>query len=288
MREKLIAAANALAADSKNRDVIAKVRVLQTEWQAHAKTLPLLRQVENALWTQFKTATDAVFKARDAQHAARNTEFKANQVARDALIARLAAMNADTAPAEIKRTLAEVDAEWRKCGDAARSETAKLDANFRAARDVAQQYLAGSAKRGWNIVCDTLDAKLALCVEAESAGAPTDVATRWSSLPALPTVWEKALSARLASAKNEVDPNSLEDDTDDVNEIIATPLLQLESALEIESPPAFQAARRDLKLRAMKAAIEGRQSVGRRGTGACRVRPRLRGRSGSYKVNIRV
>ena len=263
-REKLIVRANALAADPKNRDVITKVRELQTEWQAHAKTLPLMRQIENALWTQFKTATDAVFKARDALHAARDTEFKANQVARDALIARLAAINADTAPAEIKRTLADVDAEWRKCGDAARSETAKLDANFRAARDAAQQYLAGSAKRGWNIVCDTLDAKLALCVEAESAGAPTDVATRWSSLPALPTVWEKALSARLASAKNEVDAGSLEDDaddTDDVNEIIATPLLQLESALEIESPPAFQAARRDLKLRAMKAAIEGRQSA---------------------------
>ena len=83
-------------------------------------------------------------------------------------------------------------------------------------------------------------------------------------MPTLPTVWEKALSARLASAKNEVDAGSLgddADDTDDVNEIIATPLLQLESALEIESPPAFQAARRDLKLRAMKAAIEGRQSA---------------------------
>ena len=77
----------------------------------------------------------------------------------------------------------------------------------------------------------------------------------------MPTVWENALSARLASAKNEVDPNSLEDDTDDVNEIIAPLLLRLESALEIESPPTFQAARRDLKLRAMKAAIEGRQSA---------------------------
>ena len=42
---------------------------------------------------------------------------------------------------------------------------------------------------------------------------------------------------------------------------IATPLLQLESALDIESLPAFQGARRDLKLRAMKAAIEGRQSA---------------------------
>ena len=258
-REKLIARAKALAADTRNREVITKVRELQSEWQAHAKTLPLMRQVENALWTQFKTATDAVFTQRDALHAARDTEFKANQVSREALIVRLAAIGADTAPIEIKRTLAEVDAEWRKCGDAPRAEMAKLDANFRAARDAAQQYLAGSAKRGWNNVCDSLAAKLALCVEAESTKAPADGAARWEALPALPPVWEKVLNVRFASAKNAGDP---ETSTNDAAEVIATPLLQLESALGIESLPAFQAARRDLKLRAMKAAIEGRQSAG--------------------------
>lgn len=264
-REKLIARANLLSADTKNRDVITKVRELQTEWQAHAKSLPLMRQVENALWTQFKTATDAVFTQRDAIHTARDAEFKANQVAREALIARLAALAADTPAGEIKRTVSDVDSEWRKCGDAPRADSAKLDAKFRTARDAAQQYLAGSAKRGWHNVCDALDAKLALCVEVESAAVPDDVSARWAALPALPTVWEKALSARLSAAQTgqdaEVDEELEEELEEERLETAAMQILQLEAALDMDSPPAFQAARRDLKLRAMKAAIEARQSV---------------------------
>ena len=260
-REKLIARANALATDSKNREVITKVRELQTEWQAHAKSLPLMRQVENALWTQFKTATDAVFTQRDAVHAARDSEFKGNQTARETLIARLAALAADTPAAEIKRTVADVDSEWRKCGEAPRAETAKLDARFRAARDAAQQYLSGSAKRGWHNVCDALGAKLALCVEVESAAVPDDVTARFAALPQLPAVWEKAVSARLAAAPSRGDEAIDEDEAAEAVEVLEATLLELESALEMESPPAFQAARRDLKLRAMKAAIEARQSI---------------------------
>ena len=260
-REKLIARANALAADSKSREVITKVRELQTEWQTHAKSLPLMRQVENALWTQFKTATDAVFTQRDAVHAARDSEFKANQVAREALIARLSALGADTPAGEIKRTLSDVDSQWRKSGEAPRAIAAKLDAKYRTARDAAQQYLAGSAKRGWHNVCDALDAKLALCVEVESAAVPDDVTARWAALPPLPAVWEKALSTRLAAAPSRSDEEVDEDEAAEAVEALEARLLQLESALEMESPPAFQAARRDLKLRAMKAAIEARQSA---------------------------
>ncbi|MEQ1516901.1 MAG: DUF349 domain-containing protein, partial [Usitatibacteraceae bacterium] len=250
------------AADIKSRDVITKVRQLQGEWQAHAKTLPLMRQVENALWTQFKTATDAVFTQRDEMHAARDGEFKANQTAREALIARLSALAADTPANEIKRTVADVDSEWRKCGDAPRAEAAKLETQFRVARDAAQQPLAGSANRGWHNVCDTLNTKMALCAEAESANASEEIAARWAALPALPTVWEKALSARLAATQNTpaTEPDS-EEDAEEARDEFAQKLLQLESALEMESPPAFQSARRDLKLRAMKAAIEGRQSA---------------------------
>ena len=264
-REKLIERAKALAADTKSRDVISKVRELQTEWQTHAKSMPLLRQVENALWTEFKSATDAVFTQRDALHATRDAEFKTNQTTREALIARLAALGADTPATEIKRTMSEVDSEWRKCGEAPRSEAAKLESQFRSARDAAQQYLAGSAKRGWHNVCDALDAKRALCVEVESAAVPDDVSERWAALPALPTVWEKALIARLRSASNRTQAEAVDEDEDEVDEAaeaLATKLLQLESALDLESPQAFQAARRDLKLRAMKAAIEARQSVG--------------------------
>ena len=260
-REKLISRAKALAADAKNRDAITKVRELQTEWQAHAKSLPLMRQVENALWTEFKAATDAVFTQRDAAHAARDGEFKTNQTAREELIAKLATLNAQTPPAEIKRTVSDVDSAWRKCGDAPRAEAAKLDAKFRAARDAAQQFIAGSAKRGWHGICDALDAKRAICVEVETAAVPDDVTARWAAIAPLPPVWEKALSARLAAAKDKDDTEVDEELEEERLEAAAMQILQLEAALDLESPPAFQAARRDLKLRAMKAAIEARQAV---------------------------
>jgi len=260
-REKLIARAKALAADTRNREVITKVRELQTEWQAHAKSLPLMRQVENALWAEFKAATDAVFTQRDAAHAARDTEFKANQTAREELIAKLAALNAQTPPAEIKRTVSDVDSAWRKCGEAPRADAAKLDAKFRAARDAAQHFIAGSAKRGWHSVCDALDAKRAICVEVEAAAVPDDVTARWAAIAPLPPVWEKPLSARLEAAQNKDDAEIDEELEEERLEDAAALILRLEAALDLESPAAFQAARRDLKLRAMKAAIEARQAA---------------------------
>ncbi len=259
-RGKLIECAKALAADSSARDVIAKVRDLQTEWQQHAKGLPLARGEENKLWAEFKAATDSVFKQRDAVHAARDGELKAHQVAREALIARLAALTADTPAGELKRTLSDIDREWRNAGEAPRAISAKLEAAFRAARDTAQQYLAGSAKRSWHTTCDALAAKLALCESAESAVATgeDDQAQwqmQWQAAAALPPAWEKALQARFKAAIEKTSAATAAD-------TVSARLLKLEAALNVESPGSLQAARRELKLRALKEAMEGRQAAG--------------------------
>jgi hypothetical protein len=250
-REKLIERATALAADARGRDTINKIRELQAEWQQHAKGLPLARNVENALWGQFKAATDAVFKARDAAHAARDNELKSHESARQALIDRLAALTTESATGEIKRTIADVDTQWRKTGEAPRNVAAKLDARFRSARDAAQQLLAGSAQRAWGLTCDALVAKLALCAAAEAAPGELHQES-WAALPALPALWETALSKRFAAAQA--------GKTAAANEpALREQLLQLESVLDIPSPPALAEDRRMLKLRAMKLALEGRQ-----------------------------
>lgn len=256
-REKLIERATALSGDARGKDTITKVRELQGEWQQHAKGLPLPRNVENALWMQFKAATDAVFTARDAAHAARDNELKSHEAARIALIDRLAALSQETAAAEIKRTIADVDTQWRKCGEAPRNVAAKLDARFRTARDAAQQLLAGSAQRAWGGTCDALTAKIALCAAAEAApGAEHQEA--WAALPALPALpadWENALAKRFAAAQAGT-PAATND------AVLRDQLLQLESALDIPSPPALAEDRRMLKLRAMKLALEGKQPAG--------------------------
>jgi hypothetical protein len=193
-REQLVERAKALATDSNARDTIAKVRALQGEWQQHAKSLPLARQQENKLWADFKAATDAVFKARDAVSAARDQEFKSQLGAREALIATLAALDESTPPAEVRKTMNDVDTAWRKAGETPRHLAAKIDAKFRAARDRARDLVAGSAKRSWSKVCDALDAKIALCVAMES-GSANNIDEDWAALTGLPAAWEAALAA---------------------------------------------------------------------------------------------
>ena len=259
-RERLLAGARALATEASagapGRDLVDRVRELQAQWQQHARALPLARADENALWVDFKTAIDSAFSARDAAFQARDAEFKAHGAERAALIERLDRLGADTPAAELKRTLAEVDALWQRAGPAPRNDAQALDARFRLARESARQWLAGSAERAWHATCDTLLAKLALCDEAASTdpAAQADLALRWSALPALPQSLEHALALRagLADADRQDGVGRLTAPTDEL-------LLQLEAAWALVSPPAFESARQQLKLKAMKAALETRR-----------------------------
>jgi hypothetical protein len=248
-REALITQAKALAADTHLRDGVTKVRDLQSEWQRQAKALPLMRNIENALWNEFKTATDAIFKQRDAAMSAREAEWKTNRDAREVLIGRLRALTADSAPAEIKRTLQEVDSAWRRAGEVARKDSAAIEQRFRTARDAAQKWSAGSATRAWNVIVDALVTKMLLCEEAEAGADSTEIDTRWEAVAKLPAEWESALAQRRRQ------PAPIEATALDAV------LLQLESTLDIESPAPFQAARRALKLVAMKQALEARQTA---------------------------
>ena len=261
-RERLVARAQALTAEAgagaQGRDLVDKARELQAQWQQHAQALPLARADENALWLDFKTAIDGAFSAREAAFQARDAEFRAHGAERAALIERLEGLGADTPAAQLKRTLAEVDALWQRAGPAPRSEAQALEARFRQVRDVVRRWLAGSAERAWHATCDALQAKLALCDElagrADSADAKAEVALRWSALPALPEPLEQVLALRAglpgASARGGDGP--LKASTDEL-------LLQLEAAWGLDSPPAIESARRQLKLQAMKAALETRR-----------------------------
>lgn len=263
-RERLLERARALAAeagaDAQRRDLVDQVRELQAQWQQHARSLPLARADENALWLDFKTAIDGAFSARDAAFQARDAEFKAHAAERAALIERLETLGADAPAAQLKRTLAEVDALWQRAGPAPRGEAQALEARFRQARDAARAWLNRSAERGWHATCDALEAKLALCDEfargsEDPAQASAELASRWSALPALPPVLEQALALRAGLATSSppgAEARPLEASTDEL-------LLQLEAAWGLNSPPAFEDARRQLKLLEMKAALETRR-----------------------------
>ncbi len=259
-RERLLERARALAAEAPGRELVDKVRDLQGQWQQHARALPLARADETALWRDFKAAIDGAFSAREATFQAREAEFVAHGAERAALIERLQGLDADTPAAELKRTLNEVDALWQRAGPAPRSQAQALETRFRQAREAARQWLAESSGRAWNATCDALQTKLALCDEldtsADPAAARADLALRWSALPALPQPLEQALAQRagLAGTNGQGGSGQLATSTDGL-------LLQLENAWGLDTPGAFESARRELKLQAMKAALETRRSA---------------------------
>lgn len=251
-REKLIEKAKSLATNATQKDAPQRVRDLQGEWQTHAKLLPLDRRVENQLWGQFKAATDAVFATRDAAHAARTNEWSAAQTAREALIAKLNALDADTPANEIRKTVSEVESSWRRAAEPARNVAGKLDAMYRSARERAQKHLAGSATRAWGKVVDALMAKLALCEEVEAGASPEglDLKARWGAILALPAAWETTVTDRFHQRGKSISAADRD-----------ARLLQLESALGIASPVAFQEARRVAKLQMLKNALEGKAAA---------------------------
>ena len=253
-REQLIARAEALAQElARNpaaRDATQRVRELQAAWQQHARLLPLARAVEGVLWARFKAATDAVFVQREAAFNARDAELVANLAAREALLERLSSLTADSSEAELQRTLTDVERAWRQPMELPGAAAGAIDARFRSARAAAAQCLADGAQRRWQARCDALLAKLLLCeVREATAASEGDVASGWVSHEALPAVWEKALEQRWSEPAKS-GPLSEAD--------MGVLLLQLEAMLDLPATAEQQAARRDLKLRALKDALEGR------------------------------
>ncbi len=256
VREQFIARAEALVKElglnPQARDAIARVRELQAEWQQHARALPLARATEGALWARFRAATDAVFAQREAAFSAREAELAAHLQAREALLTRLSALSDEAPVGENQRTLAEVDRAWRQDIELPRGAGGALEARYRDAREAAVRRLSEGAQKHWQAQCDTLAAKLALCEAREGASAGEgDLAERWAAQGALPPAWEQALAQRWAQpAEAGPLPGPAFDEL----------LLQLEAALDLPATPESLAARRAMKLRAMKDTLEGRAS----------------------------
>ena len=248
-RERLIAAAKSLVeATPLARDAIDKARALQAQWQAHAKGLPLPRREENALWTAFKAAIDAVFTARDAARTARESESNAPIKAREAIIDTLLAVPGDANATDLKRAVASADTAWRASPRVHGPQAARIEARYRAARDAAAKRLREIAEHAAQARFDALIAAMRLCDEREAAGeASPELETRWSAIADLPAPWKAAMEARFrgaAPAKAQPLPDTL---------------LNLELACGIDSPAEFDAARRRLKMQALKIAMENRR-----------------------------
>jgi hypothetical protein len=254
-REQLVQHAKVLANDIHGRDWLPRVRELQAEWQRQARTLPLARADEQALWNDFRAAIDGAFAAREAAFKARDAEQQALWQQRADCVDRLETLSADLTAAQVRHALAEADAQWRRLSAASRGPAADWQRRFERAREQLHRRLADQARQDWLTACDALQAKLALCESLEGADAPAldadERAMAWSQCPDLPEPLERALAGR-AGLKPALAP-------------LATPtnelLLQLEDRWAVPTPPAFAEARQAMKLLRLKAALESRRAA---------------------------
>jgi hypothetical protein len=224
-REQLIQRAEALIpGDSRaphGGELQRALRELQADWQDHARALPLPRGMEAALWARFRAATDAVFAQRNAAAATREAEQAAEVAEREALITRLAQLEAQAGVVQIERTLADVHRAWLAApAQLPRATGQALQARYEAAVAAARALTAAATQARWQAQIDA---------------------------------WTAPVHARAAAADSAADaaPPAAGSPIDDV-------LLQLEIALDLPAAPEWQAARRQLKLRALKEAMEGR------------------------------
>ena len=192
-KEKLVARAQELSESSDWRDTAAAMRDLMTEWKAAPRAG---RDVEDALWAQFRGAQDAFFARRSETFAERDSEQVTNQKQKEAIIEKAAALDISD-PKAAQVALRDLQADFDEIGHVPRDAMRRIDERMRAAeqrvRDAVDAEWRSSSAQS-NPFLTELKARLAEAEakleRAQKAGDPArikkaedEVASRRSLIP---------------------------------------------------------------------------------------------------------
>ncbi len=137
-KEQLVAEAESLSSSTEWTPTANRYRALMTQWKAAGRAP---KDADDALWQRFRAAQDAFFSRRSAVFDERDSEQKANQAAKEAVLVEAEKIDpaADLAAAQAK--LRELQTRYAAIGRAPRDATADLDKRLDAVaarvRDVA-------------------------------------------------------------------------------------------------------------------------------------------------------
>jgi hypothetical protein len=123
-KEKLAAEAEKLADSTEWTPTARRFRDLMTEWKAAGRAA---REVDDALWTRFKTAQDSFFTRRSEVFSARDEEQNANLAAKQALVAEAESLDASSDPTGARKRLRSIHERWEKIGHVPRESRDALD-----------------------------------------------------------------------------------------------------------------------------------------------------------------
>jgi len=207
VREQLIAEVTAL--NPQDRHTLDAVKALQERWQEHARSLPLERKSEQALWQRFRSACDAVFaKRKESAHAA-DAERRTHQLAKEAICERLeqAAGAEPFNQAGAAKLLRDAASDWQAAGPVPRANEARIDKRYQSAAAAIGQHVDAARRQAGMAQASALRDKLRLCQDLEAVladpaadPAATDWLARWNALPALSVELDRVLKGRLDAA----------------------------------------------------------------------------------------
>ncbi|MES2535193.1 MAG: DUF349 domain-containing protein [Pseudomonadota bacterium] len=266
-REELIV--KALGLNPADRRAPELLRGLQEQWQERAKSLPLERNDEQALWVRFRSACDAVFAKRKEVAKGADAERQQHLQTKEALCASLEAVAAAPKDAILK-AMREVRDAWSKTGPVPRASEREIDARYQAAITALQTRLDAEKQAAATAQTHALRARFKLCRSVEEmlvqrqAADDSEIAlsqASWESFPALSPELERVLLTRFNAAITALKAaDSQYAALLEQNRALLAPLvLRLEILTGIDSPPELSRVRLQMQVDVLQSSLKAGQ-----------------------------
>lgn len=264
-REQLIAEAGEIHPG--DRAALDTLRELQERWQECAKSLPLDRRDEQALWLRFRSACDAVFARRKEVAQAADADRKAQLQGKEMVCATLetALKEPDVA---IRKILRDAQDAWDQIGFVPRASEQYIEARYISAVAALQRRLDSSGRLAQAAQLHALSEKMRLCHVLEGAlvhSLPMDVSCleQWAELPRLSDEVEVALHKRFLDAHGALSSNDrtyaavLEANRAQLSEEI----LRLEVVARLDSPAELSRERLKMQVEVLQSSLRMGQKL---------------------------
>jgi DNA repair protein SbcC/Rad50 len=265
-RENLIEQVSNL--DLSGKKTMMALRQLQQQWQEQAKSLPLERRDEQALWLRFRAACDQHVAQRKADMQQHEVGYAQNYLLKSALCERLESAM-ETSTGILEQVLKDGEQEWNAIGPVGRTNENAIRERYQHATDVLRKSLAGEKQSARRRQFDQLYKKLSVCMAVDEvilSGALQNIPAleeAWRACDAIPRKFDRILEARFQdalAALRAADARYAAMLKSNRSELERA-LLRLEIKLEIESPPELVAERLKLQVEALQASMKSGSQI---------------------------
>lgn len=140
-KQQLVAEAKKLADSTDWAATARRFKELMTDWKAAGRAA---REVDDALWAEFKSAQDAFFTARSESLSVRDAELRGNLEAKEALLAEAERLDPASDVEGARKRLRTIHDRWEKIGKVPRENMSDLEARMAAVEQRLRDAAGGS------------------------------------------------------------------------------------------------------------------------------------------------